>query len=80
MKILDGKLKEMIKKGATNKRLIDTLETYLIHQCKWRNPRGLTNKHKLPKDDWAIAGVVRSGVGQPSAAALAIRSLIGVPG
>jgi hypothetical protein len=68
------------KKGATNRKLIDALETFLIQQCKWRNPNRLTNKRKLPKHKWAVSGVVRSGVGKPSHSALSVRSLIGVPG
>jgi hypothetical protein len=66
------------QKGPTNKPFIGALETYLIEQAYWRNPVGLTNKNKLPKHLWSIAGTLRPDRGKPSQAAIDLRTLLGI--
>jgi hypothetical protein len=62
-------------KGVPGPQTIDDLENYLIRTCSYKN-ENLINKHKRPKELWAVRGVFNSGV-KPSKAALAFRSAIG---
>lgn len=65
------------KKGQRNKRVVSSLERYLIQQAKARNHR-LLNKQavKLPK--WGIQGVLRGTPGKPPKAAALFKKLLGL--
>jgi len=64
-------------KGATNQKVIGELEDFLIQTAISRNPR-LLNVKGTKREEWSIAGVVRSGVGKPSQAAKALKRTLGL--
>jgi hypothetical protein len=64
-------------RGALNRTAVRELEDFLIQTAVSRNP-GLLNVRGTKREDWAIAGVVRSGVGKPSKAARGLKSLLGL--
>lgn len=66
------------KKGKTNEKQIGRIETWLIAQAKAVNPQ-LLNKKQIPRDTWAISGVIRSGPGKVSKAGTALRRAIDIP-
>jgi len=63
-------------KGRVNVKVIDDLENFLIQNAKAKNPH-LVNKTGTKEADWAIRGVVRRKGGKTSAAARALRSMMG---
>jgi hypothetical protein len=65
------------QKGAVNKSAIAHLETFLIQTAASSN-RDLLNVKGTKQADWAIAGIVRSGVGKPSAAAQKLGVCLGI--
>ena len=66
-----------VAKGATNVTSINELEAFLIQTAVSKNPE-LLNVKGTKKEEWAIAGVVRSGVGKPSKAAKALKGSLGI--
>ena len=65
------------QKGVVNKVAIKNLEDFLIQTATSSNP-DLLNVKGTKQADWAIAGVVRGGVGKPSGAARALRKCLQV--
>jgi hypothetical protein len=65
------------KKGKTNSKHIDKLETFLIQQGKFVNPY-LQNKKKVQVEGWSIGGVLRAQQGKPSASAKALKTLLAI--
>lgn len=61
------------KKGAPNKAVIKELEDYLIQTAVTVNP-DLLNVRGTKREEYSIAGVLRSGVGKPSKAARAFKN------
>lgn len=59
-------------KGATNLNTLRELEDFLIQTAVARNPN-ILNVRGTKRENWAIAGVVRGGVGKPSHAARDLR-------
>ena len=64
-------------RGATNIRAIKDLEDYLIQAAVSKNS-DLLNVKGTEKEKWGIAGVIRAGSGKPSAAAKALKRLLGI--
>jgi hypothetical protein len=63
------------KRGAPSGSAIAELEAFLIQSAIKRNP-DLLNVKGTRKAEWAIAGVVRSGVGKPSKSARLLKSAL----
>ena len=59
------------------KTQIDQLETFLIQTALSANPY-LLNIKKTKQELWSITGILRSGSGKPSKAALAARSMLAI--
>lgn len=59
-------------KGKHNAVQITQIENWLIAAAYQVNPR-LKNKKKIPRERWAITGVIRRGAGKPSVEAKAFR-------
>jgi hypothetical protein len=66
-----------VTKGAIPKSAIDDLEEHLIAYAASRND-DLTNKRRLPRQIWSIAGVLPANVGARSTAAKAFAKLMGI--
>jgi len=64
-------------RGALNRSAVAELEEFLIQTAVKRNP-DLLNVRGTKRQDWAIAGVVRSGVGKPSKAARSFSKILGL--
>lgn len=64
-------------RGATNLKATAELENFLIQTAVARNPN-LLNVRGTKRADWSIAGVIRRGVGTPSAAAKQLKTTLGV--
>lgn len=64
-------------RGKPNLSAIGELEDYLIQTAVSRNPQ-LLNVRGTQREDWAIAGVLRSGVGKPSHAARSFKRTLGI--
>ena len=64
-------------KGAPNLKAIHELEEFLIQTAVARNA-DLLNVKGTKRAQWAIAGVVRGGVGKPSASAKQLRATLGL--
>jgi hypothetical protein len=64
-------------RGALNRTAVYELEDFLIQTAVSRNS-DLLNVRGTKRQDWAIAGVVRSGVGKPSKGARSLKSLLGL--
>lgn len=64
-------------KGATNVSAIEEMEEYLIQTAVSRNT-DLLNVKGTKKERFAIAGVLRSGVGKPSKAARSLKGCLGL--
>lgn len=64
-------------KGAPNVSAIEEMEEYLIQTAVTQNP-GLLNVRGTKRERFAIAGVLRSGVGKPSKAAKSLRGCLGI--
>ena len=62
------------KQGATNRKHIDELETFLIQTAHVIN-KDLRNVHGKKEPMWSITGVTRSGKGKPSNSAVTFRNL-----
>jgi len=63
-------------RGRVNVKVIGDLEDFLIQNAKAKNPH-LVNKKGTKEAEWAIRGVVRREGGKTSAAARALRSMMG---
>lgn len=64
-------------KGKWSLTAIDEVEEYLIAQAAARNPE-LSNRRRLPDQQWSIRGVVNGGKGKRSLEATAFRTLMGI--
>lgn len=64
-------------KGAPNISAIHELEEYLIQTAVSRNPH-LLNVRGTKREEWAIRGVLRSGVGKPSKSAVAFKRTLAI--
>ena len=62
-------------RGAPNISAIKELEQFLIQTAVSQNP-DLLNVKGTRRADWAIAGVVRSGVGRPSEGAKLLKTML----
>ncbi len=70
-------ISENIKKGATNKKEIDELETFLIRCGKSVNEK-ILNERKTKFENWAISGVLGNGRGRPSKSAKIFKKTMGI--
>jgi len=64
-------------KGAPNVSAVEEMEDYLIQTAVTRNPH-LLNVKGTKREQFAIAGVLRSGVGKPSKSARSFRQCMGI--
>ena len=64
-------------RGAPNRGAIEELEEFLIQTAVSQNPE-LLNVKGTRRAEWAIAGVLRSGVGRPSAAARLLKTMLDI--
>lgn len=60
--------------GATNKKATAAAERSLIAMCAESNP-DLLNKHHNHSPNWSIRGVLSTGKGKPSEAAVCLRKM-----